>query len=102
MPKFVVDEDTPRSAGKLLHSNGFDVKDVRDFGLRGAKDDEVYRFAQEERATLTTGDLGFGNILHFPLGSHYGIVLIHSLLLMLLGDNCKFTSLQVVWSTCNI
>jgi hypothetical protein len=24
-----------------------------------------------------TGDLGFGNLLHFPLGSHSGIVIAH-------------------------
>ena len=24
-----------------------------------------------------TGDLGFGNLLHFPVGSHSGIVITH-------------------------
>ena len=26
---------------------------------------------------LLTGDMGFGNILHFPVKSHSGIVIVH-------------------------
>lgn len=65
----------PRSTGKLLKECGYEVKDIRDHGLRGAEDERVYRFAQENRAALITGDLGFGNILRFPLGSHFGIII---------------------------
>ncbi|MDI6716524.1 MAG: DUF5615 family PIN-like protein [Actinomycetota bacterium] len=77
MPKFVIDEDMPRSTGRLLKNNGYDIKDIRDFGLRGAKDKEIFQFAIGEQAALITSDMGFGNILHFPLGSHFGIVLVH-------------------------
>lgn len=56
---------------------GYEAKDVRDVGLRGAKDDMVFAYAQETEAILISGDLGFGNILHFPIGSHYGIVIAH-------------------------
>jgi predicted nuclease of predicted toxin-antitoxin system len=45
--------------------------------LRGRKDAEVFRFAQQERAVLLTADLGFANILHFPPGTHTGIVVAH-------------------------
>jgi predicted nuclease of predicted toxin-antitoxin system len=46
MPKFVVDEDVPRSTSKILSSRGFKVLDVRDCGLRGKSDEEVFKFAQ--------------------------------------------------------
>ena len=29
------------------------------------------------KAVLLTGDLGFGNLLHFPLGTHSGIFIAH-------------------------
>jgi predicted nuclease of predicted toxin-antitoxin system len=74
MPKFVIDEDMPRSTGLMLKKHGYDVKDIRDHGLRGVGDGEVYAFAQEEGAVILTGDRGFGNILRFPLGDHFGIV----------------------------
>ena len=74
MPKFVIDEDMPRSTARALVEEGYEVKDVRDHGYRGSSDAEIYRFAQEEGAILLTGDLGFGSILKFPLGKHFGIV----------------------------
>lgn len=42
MPQFVIDEDMPRSTGKILKEQGYDVKDIRDYGLRGAADEEIY------------------------------------------------------------
>ena len=77
MPKFVIDEDMPRSTGMILKEHGYDVKDVRDYGLRGAEDEEIYEFAQRDEAVILTGDRGFGNILRFPLGGHFGIVVAH-------------------------
>jgi len=77
MLKFVVDEDMPRSTSKLLRNRGFEVLDVRDCGLRGKSDQEIYKFAQKQKAVILTADLGFGNLLRFPLGSHSGIVVAH-------------------------
>jgi len=74
MARFVIDEDISRSTGVALVDEGHAVKDVRDHGYRGAGDEEIYKFAQKEKAILLTGDLGFGNILRFPLGQHFGIV----------------------------
>jgi predicted nuclease of predicted toxin-antitoxin system len=74
MPKFVIDEDMPRSTEVILKEQGYDVKDIRDHGLRGAKDEEIFEFAQKEKAVILTGDRGFGNLLKFPLGYHFGIV----------------------------
>ncbi|HCX90434.1 MAG: hypothetical protein COW04_00185 [Deltaproteobacteria bacterium CG12_big_fil_rev_8_21_14_0_65_43_10] len=77
MIKFVIDEDMPRSTARVLKANGFDSLDVRDYGLRGKDDEEVFEFAQRNNAILLTGDWGFGNLLHFPVGSHLGIVIAH-------------------------
>ena len=77
MLKFVVDEDMPRSTSILLRDRGFEVLDVRDCGLRGKSDKEVFNFARSKCAVILTGDMGFGNLLKFPLGSHSGIVIAH-------------------------
>ena len=76
MVRFVIDEDMPRSTAVALSSEGYEVKDVRDHGYRGLGDEEIYRFAQREKAVLLTADLGFSNILKFPLGQHFGIVVV--------------------------
>lgn len=75
MPTFAIDEDMPRSTGRILKESGYEVKDIRDYGLREADDDAIYQFAQSNQAVLITADLGFSNILRFPVGSHFGIVI---------------------------
>ncbi len=77
MPKFVIDEDMPRSIGIILKEHGYEVLDVRDYGLRGVADERVYEFAQQNGAVVLTGDRGFGNVQRFPLGKHAGIVVAH-------------------------
>lgn len=74
---FVIDEDMPRSTAEVLKTSGYKVFDIRDHGLRGTSDEEVFRFAQLKKAVLLTADMGFGNILHFPVKSHSGIVIAH-------------------------
>lgn len=72
--RFLVDEDLPRSTARFLRDNGFEAQDVRDIGLRGSTDREVFEGAQSLGAVLVTGDSDFANILGFPPGSHAGIV----------------------------
>lgn len=52
MSRFVIDEDQPRSLSRLLSEQGHKVKDIRDHGLRGADDEKIYRFAQQDKAVL--------------------------------------------------
>jgi len=75
--KFVIDEDLPRSTAKILKAKGFEVYDIRDHGLRGRSDEEIPAFARQQEAVLVTGDLGFGNLLRFPIGSHDRILVAH-------------------------
>jgi predicted nuclease of predicted toxin-antitoxin system len=75
MARYVVDEDLPRSLARRLRACGFDAVDVRDEGLRGCADEEVFDFAVRESRAVVTADVGFGNILRFPLGLHAGIIL---------------------------
>jgi predicted nuclease of predicted toxin-antitoxin system len=57
-----------------LQTEGFEVEDVRDVGLRGSSDNEVFRYAQERNLVILTEDLGFGNELRYPPRSHRGVL----------------------------
>ena len=74
--KIVIDEDLPRSLSAALRADSHEVFDIRDHSLRGASDDRVFHFAQERCAALMSGDRGFANIRTFPLGAHYGIIVL--------------------------
>ena len=76
MLKVLVDEDLPRSSAALLQSLGINTIDVRDVGLKGASDAEVFEYAQKEERIIITRDVEFGNIVKYPPQSHYGVVVI--------------------------
>jgi len=61
MLKFLIDEDMPRSIAKVLNGKGYEALDVRDCGLRGKSDGDVFEFARKEEAVILTADVGFGN-----------------------------------------
>ncbi len=52
MLSFVIDEDLSRSISKMLQEKGWTVYDIRDHNLRGAKDEEIFQFAQQQKAVL--------------------------------------------------
>jgi predicted nuclease of predicted toxin-antitoxin system len=74
MARFLVDEDLPRSLAPFLTAAGLFAEDVRDRGLRGQPDDDVFRDAVAHGFAVLSGDLGFGNLMRFPLATHHGIV----------------------------
>jgi predicted nuclease of predicted toxin-antitoxin system len=72
--RFLVDEDLPRSTARMLREAGYDADDVRDLGLSGHTDKQIFDQAQLHGAVLLSGDSDFANILQFPPGTHAGIV----------------------------
>ena len=76
MPRFLIDEDLPHLLASLLLERGHQSEHVRDLGLRGSSDARIYEAAQQRQAVLVTGDRDFGNLLQFPLGTHFGIVVV--------------------------
>lgn len=55
---------------------GYEAVDVRDIGLRGRDDSEIFVEAQRRGAILVSGDKGFSNTLEFPVGTHAGLVVL--------------------------
>lgn len=74
--RFLTDEDVPRSTARVLRDAGFDAVDVRDVGLRGKSDQEVFAYAQSKGCLLVTCDMGFSNILSFPPSENHGILVV--------------------------
>jgi predicted nuclease of predicted toxin-antitoxin system len=74
MAQLLIDEDLPRSLVPMVRSAGFSAEDVRDIGLRGQPDDEIIGYARTHGFAVLTADVGFGNLVRFPLGSHHGVV----------------------------
>jgi predicted nuclease of predicted toxin-antitoxin system len=72
----VIDEDLPRETAQFLKDLGFTPLDIRDHGLRGKSDDEIFTFAQLHKAVIFTADLDFSSILRFPPGTHHGICVL--------------------------
>lgn len=74
--RFLVDADLPRSAATLLRRRGHEAIDVRDVGLRDAKDRQIARYAQDEGLCLLTGDQDFGDVRNYPPNQYAGIVVL--------------------------
>lgn len=73
---FLIDEDMPRSTGKVLKTAGFTVIDVRDASLRGAPDRDILAFARDKKAAIITADVGFGSLVYFSNIEHFGIIIL--------------------------
>jgi predicted nuclease of predicted toxin-antitoxin system len=74
MLRILADEDMPRPTAGLLQSLGIDAIDLRDAGLKGATDAEVFGYAQKQEMVIISRDKEFGNIVKYPLGTHHGII----------------------------
>lgn len=73
----VIDEDLPRKLDEVLKKLGWEVKDIRDFGLQGKSDEEIIGFAKKCKAVLFSSDKDFLNILKYPPKDYYGIVILN-------------------------
>jgi predicted nuclease of predicted toxin-antitoxin system len=76
MARLLVDEALPRSLVVNLRAAGHRADGIRELGLRGRSDEEVFRQARQLDAVLITSDLDFTNLARFPPASHKGIVLV--------------------------
>lgn len=75
MAAFVIDEDLPSLIAERLRELGHDAVSIREAGLESTPDSGVFQFAQERHASLISADLGFGSVVTYPVGTHFGIVI---------------------------
>ena len=66
----------PRSTANALIQAGFEAVDVRDIGLRGHSDDDIFAEAQTRGAVIVTEDLHFADVLRFRPAAHAGMIVL--------------------------
>jgi len=74
--RFLIDADLPRRTKKLLESYGHPAEDVRDIGLKHAKDPQIAEYAKANGLCLITADWGFSDIRSFPPDEYEGIIVV--------------------------
>lgn len=71
-----VDEDLPTDAVELLRSHCHEAESAIAEGMGGWKGLALWEAVQRVGRFLITADKGFGNILHYPPGTHHGVLLL--------------------------
>ncbi len=72
--EFLLDADMPKSSAQVIRSLGFEIEDVRDIGMRGAKDREIMDYAFKNNKIIITRDTDFGEVLRYP--QHPGAIIL--------------------------
>jgi predicted nuclease of predicted toxin-antitoxin system len=74
--KIKVDENVSSSGVKLLRERDHDVMTVREQGLGGCSDNEIFDVCATEGRTFITLDRDFGHVLRFPPERTGGVVIL--------------------------
>ncbi len=74
--KFLLDENFPKSAEKILTSLNHTVIDIRGTDLQGSDDLHLFRLAQQHQAVLLTTDRDFYHTVSLQQPRHFGVVVI--------------------------
>lgn len=74
--KVKLDENLSERLVPVLRRFGHDVDTVRDEGLTGFADSDVWQAAQSEQRFLITQDLDFSDSRRYAPGTHAGLLLV--------------------------
>jgi predicted nuclease of predicted toxin-antitoxin system len=72
----ILDENIPPPIAGFLRSrrSAWDVRHVRDVGLRGSADSTIFQWAQQHNAIVITFDEDFADTRMYPAGTHAGVI----------------------------
>ena len=72
----ILDENIPPSIAAFLSSRrpAWDIRHVRDIGLRGSPDATIFEWAQQRNAIVLTFDEDFADTRMYPAGTHAGVI----------------------------
>jgi hypothetical protein len=74
--KVKLDENLPETLLSELAALGHDVDNIRQEGLAGSEDADVWNAAQNTGRIFITQDLDFSDIRQFAPGTHCGLMLV--------------------------
>lgn len=73
---FLLDENFPKSADKVLSELGHQVIDIREVAPRGTNDFDLFAIAQQHRAVVLTTDRDFYHTVPLRHVEHFGVIVI--------------------------
>ena len=76
--KFKLDENFGRHTQHIFRDAGHDVATVRDEGLQGSANLQIYEVCRSENRCLVTLDLDFADVIRFPPEQTAGIAVIRN------------------------
>jgi predicted nuclease of predicted toxin-antitoxin system len=74
--RFRLDENFGSRTAGVFRQLGHDVETVRDEGLQGCSDDNLFALCSRERRCLVTLDLDFADVIRFPPHVSAGIAVV--------------------------
>jgi len=74
--ELLADENVAPRVVEAVRKAGFVVYTIDEKGLKGAPDEKIISLARKDKLTILTHDKDFGNLLHYPLRSHAGVILL--------------------------
>ena len=74
--KFKLDENLDARLASILVDAGYECDSVRDEGLGGKSDQELFDACGKERRVLITLDLDFADPIRFPSAQSAGIIVL--------------------------
>ena len=72
--RFKLDENIDARLTALLHEAGHDATTVREQGLHGTEDPDLFNYCVSEARSLVTLDLDFSNVLRYPPERTPGVI----------------------------
>ena len=72
----LLDQNIPEAVAGWLRGKfpAWQVSHVKEIGLAGKADSEIFLWAQARQAVVVSYDEDFADTRSFPLGSHFGII----------------------------
>lgn len=77
MPQFLIDENLSPLLARYLRQLQYRAKAVRELGLKGKSDEEIFSFCEKKKRIIITADLDFGEMFFRHLGN-VSIILLRS------------------------
>jgi predicted nuclease of predicted toxin-antitoxin system len=87
MVRFFADECIPFDIIMALRQQDLTMTGVRDVGLVGASDEEIFVYCQKHNLVILTFDRGYGDIFRFPIRKSFGVIIVR---------NSQFTPNEVI------
>jgi predicted nuclease of predicted toxin-antitoxin system len=78
LSRIFVDENVPKSVNEWLKKKGYDVVNVFETNLKGAKDHAIAEYASKRNLTILTLDTDFARIYHRLMKGTFSVIVVRA------------------------